>query len=250
MKKITCLLLIISLLGINSCKESINETKDINYVSFQGTTTKITVEKNSTAKGEIKIYTTQISGSEKTFNIKVLTSLTTADPASFTVPATITVPANTNVGTFTVSISDVKISANGVNLVLGFESQNGLFTGSNITIKITRICTLNINDFVGDFIITEQGYGDYATTITKDATMANRIWVSNFWNYTDDLAYYDFDPTNGTVNMPSQVLRMGDGKDYTCIGTGTYNACAGTFHMTYSGDVAGTVHDFNRATTP
>jgi hypothetical protein len=47
--------------------------------------------------------------------------------------------------------------------------------------------------------------------------------------------------------MPSQVLKMGDGKNYTCIGTGTYNACAGTFHMTYTGDVAGTVHDFSKA---
>jgi hypothetical protein len=248
MKKIIYLsLLILSFVGINSCEDGINGTKDINYVSFQGATSSIVVEKNSTASKDIKIYTTQITGSERTFNIKVLTALSTADPASYTVPATVTVPANANVGTFTVNISDVNIVAAGVKLVLGFESQDGLFTGSNITINMTRICTFNINDFIGNFIITEKGYGDYATTITKDASVANRIWITNFWDYTNDLAYYDFNPTNGTVTMPSQVLKMGDGKNYTCIGTGTYNACAGTFHMTYTGDVAGTVHDFARA---
>jgi len=40
---------------------------------------------------------------------------------------------------------------------------------------------------------------------------------------------------------------MGDGNDYTCLGIGTYNACAGTFHVEYDGDVAGTVHDFRPA---
>jgi len=248
MKKITStFLLIFSLLAFNNCTDEVTGTKDINYVSFQGTTFKMVVEKNSTASSDIKIYTTQKTGSDRVFNIKVITASTTAVAASYIVPATVTVPANTNVGTFSVGISDVSISASGVKLVLGFAAQEGLFTGSNITINMTRICTFNINDFVGKFNITEAGYGTYPTTITKDATVANRIWVSNFWDYTNDLAYYDFNPTNGTVTMPSQVLKMGDGKNYTCIGTGTYNACAGTFHMTYTGDVAGTVHDFNKA---
>lgn len=248
MKKLTTILLLIfSLLAFNNCSDEVVGTKDINYVSFQGTTSKIVVEKNSTASSDIKIYTTQTTGADRVFNIKVIPTLTTAVAASYKVPATVTVPANTNVGTFSVGISDVSISASGVKLVLGFATQDGLFTGSNITINMTRICTFNINDFVGNFIITEAGYGNYATTITKHATIANRVWVSNFWDYTNDLAYYDFNPTNGTVTMPSQVLKMGDGKNYTCIGTGTYNACAGTFHMTYTGDVAGTVHDFNRA---
>lgn len=237
-------MLILSLFAFNNCSDEIEGgTKDINYVSFEGSSANMIVEKNSTANREIKIYTTQFSGSDRVFNIKV-NAASTADPASYDVPTSVTVPADSNVGAFTVGISDVNIGDTGKKLVLGFESQEGLFTGSNITINMQRLCTLNINDFLGNYIITEAGYGAYATTITKDPTVSNRIWVTNFWDWTNDLAYYDFDPVKGTVTMPSQVLKMGDGKNYTCVGSGTYNACAGTFHMTYGGDVAGTVHDF------
>jgi hypothetical protein len=80
-----------------------------------------------------------------------------------------------------------------------------------------------------------------------DSTVPNRIWITNFWDWALDLAYYDFDPTNGTVTMPSQIITMGDGNGYSSIGSGTYNACAGTFHMEYQGDFAGTIHDFAKS---
>jgi len=46
--------------------------------------------------------------------------------------------------------------------------------------------------------------------------------------------------------MESQIIVMGNGDDYECFESGTYNACNGSFHMEYGGDVAGTVHDFTR----
>ena len=246
MKKTYFLLMIaMSLLVFNSCSEDVEGTKDINFVSFESNFS-LVVNKNSTANTEVEIYTTQFSGSDRIFDISVDES-SSADPASYTIPLSITIPANTNVGTFNVSISDTNISTTGETLVLNFEAVEGVLTGEQLTINMARYCPLEINDFLGSFIITEKGYGDYGTTITLDATVPNRISVSNFWDWTNDLAYYDFNPETGVVTMPSQVIVMGDGASYTCFGSGTYNACAGTFHMEYGGDVADTVHDFTPA---
>lgn len=243
-KTIYICLFLLSSFAITSCEDEIAETKDINYISFEGKATSVVVEKNSTANLDIKVFTTKISGKDREFNINVISSSSTADPASYNVPQKVTVPANSNMASFTVGISDVNIGNNGVKLVLGFEPKEGLFTGDNITVSIKKLCQLNINDFLGNYIITEAGYGSYATTITLDPVVANRIWITNFWDFSIDLAYYDFDPVNGTVTMPSQELTMGNGNDYTSLGSGTYDACAGTFHMEYQGDVAGTIHDF------
>jgi len=245
MKKLSYLAIIIfSLVVFTQCEDDIKGTEDIDYVSFEGASVEVTVNKGSTADREIKIYTTQLSGSDRAFSISAVTGSTTADPASYNIPASVTVPASSNEGTFTVRISDINISAGGEKLVIRLSSEGNLFAGSDITVNMKRFCPLVINDFIGDYIISEQGYGDYPTIITLDPDVENRIWITNFWDWTDDLAYYDFDPETGVVTMPSQVITMGDGLDYTCFGIGSYNACNGTFHMEYQGDVAGTVHDF------
>ncbi len=232
-----------SLFVFNSCDEDVESTKDLNYVTFESTSVPLVVNKNSTANTDVKIYTTQVSGSARIINISVDES-SSADPASYTVPVSVTIPANTNVGMLNVIITDTNISSSGETLVLNFEASEGVYFGEQLTVNMSRYCALEINDFVGAFIISEEGYGDYGTTITLDPEVSNRIWVSNFWDWTNDLAYYDFNPEDGTVTMPSQLILMGDGFNYTCFGSGTYNSCAGTFHMEYGGDVAGTVHDF------
>jgi hypothetical protein len=244
MKKIVSIaMLFLMLFAFNNCSEDIAGTKDLNYVSLGDNPISIVVDKGSTTDKDISIYTTQITSSDRTFSIFVDDG-TTADPATYDVPASVTVPANSNTGTFTVHIADVNLSSAGADLVIGIEASNGVFVGNNMTITILKYCAFDINDFIGDYMITEAGYGTYATTITLDANVANRIWITNFWDWTNDLAYYDFNPDNGSVTMPDQYITMGDGNSYLFNGSGTYNACNGTFHMEYGGDVAGTVHDF------
>ncbi len=245
MKNIKYLFLFVaSVFLLNSCEDGMPETADLDYIGFEGSSVAVVVNKNSSADVTIKVYTTQVAGSERTFALKARTDLSSADEGAYSVPASVSVPANTNVGEFTVTVSDVNIPATGVEAVIALEGGAGLLTGEDIALKITKFCPFNINDFVGEFKIDEAGYGVYSSTITLDPDVPNRIWVSNFWDWTNDLAYYDFNPENGTVTMPEQTIVMGDDEPYKCSGTGTFNACAGTFHVEYGGDVAGTIHDF------
>ncbi len=248
MKKIKYILLLFWVLfTFNNCSEDIKGTEELNYAGFEGTSASVVVNQNSSSDLSIKIYSTRKTGSARTFNLAVVTDKTSADVAAYDVPSSVTIPANSNVGEFTVTVSDENLDPGGNTVVLRLESNNKLYTGDNITINVQLYCPLNISDFLGEYMISEAGYGEYPTTITKDPDVENRIWVTNFWDWTNDLVYLDFNPDNGKVSAPSQVVTMGDGNDYTITGNGTYNACAGTFHMEYGGDVEGTVHDFYRA---
>lgn len=144
MKKITFLLLIsISLFVFNSCDEEINETKDINYISFESATFNFGVELDGTTALDLKVYSTKITNSDRTFNITVLLDESSADPASYSVPASVIIPANSNVGLLNISISDINIGENGKNLVLEFATEEGLLTGEKININIKQVCPLN-----------------------------------------------------------------------------------------------------------
>ncbi|GET25704.1 hypothetical protein [Prolixibacter sp. NT017] len=144
MKKIlSFILLFAALFSFNRCENNIKGTNDLNYVTFEATAIDMGVDLNGTTTGDVKVYTTQKTGSDRTFNINVITDETSADPEAYDVPASVTVPANSNVGTLTIGISDVNIGENGETLVLDFQPQEGLFRGKSTTITITQICPYN-----------------------------------------------------------------------------------------------------------
>lgn len=186
-----------------------------------------------------------------TLNISVDPTSTAIEGTHFDLGATsVTIPANSSFGDFTVIGHAAAFTGGGqsANIVLALTTSGAIPVAPNFvtsTVKLQTVCPFDVNNFLGDYIINEAGYGDYNTTITLDPTVANRIWITNFWDWTTDLAYYDFDPATGIVTMPSQPITMGNGGVFTCFGTGTYDPCEGTFHMEYAGsDVDGTVHDF------
>lgn len=141
MKKITFLLLIsLSFFAFNGCDD---DDEIINYVSFETKSFDFGVELDGSTTNEFKIYATNKTSSDRTYDIKVVTDLSSADPNSYTVPATVTIPANTNVGVFIVKIDDLNISEDGETLVLEFGQQDGLFTGEQMTLKIKQVCPFN-----------------------------------------------------------------------------------------------------------
>jgi hypothetical protein len=141
MKKISFLLMITaSLFFFNSCEDENDVT--INYTSFETTSMDFGVELDGSSTNDITIYSTKTSGSARTFNINVL-SASTADPASYDVPASVTIPANSNMGTFPVTISDLNIGENGETLILDLPEENGVYTGAPLTLKVKQVCPLN-----------------------------------------------------------------------------------------------------------
>ncbi|QMU66289.1 MAG: hypothetical protein GKR88_19710 [Flavobacteriaceae bacterium] len=142
MKKITLVLLaFVTLLSLNSCKDNVTPT-GVNYVSFESSTFAFGVDIGSMNTRNITIYAANKVGIDRTVNVNVVTSGTTADAASYTVPTTVTIPANSNVGTLSVTVSDINIGA-GKTIELAFGEQTGLFTGGNITLSVNQVCPTN-----------------------------------------------------------------------------------------------------------
>ena len=140
MKKYNHILLIIMVLFIfNGCSEDTKDTDTFNYVTFESSTFPFGVDPEGSASKEIKVYTANLSGSDRTFNISVVSDQTSA--TGYTVPATVIVPANSNVGTFTVSANGPDIDpAEGNTIVIQFASESGLFIGEPITILLEQVC--------------------------------------------------------------------------------------------------------------
>ena len=180
MKKITFLLLLtMSLFVLNGCSEDDSvRVSEINYVSFEAETYSFGVDIDSNNSRDIKVYAGTVSSSDRTFDIMVADA-TTADPASYTVPATVTIPGGSNEGSFTVNVADVNIGAAGKTLVLSLARTDGLNTSKNIVLNLQQVCPTN----------------DLLLTITFDQYPEETSWqlVDSNMNVVDMVAEGDYD---------------------------------------------------------
>lgn len=124
-----------------SCEEEV-EAPGTNYVTFENDRT-LEVTPNGTSSFEINVYSANIEGSDRTFNVSVDAS-STADPATYTIGSTVTIPANTNVGKLTLTATDVDLDlSNAKTINLSLQGYDGLSLGDGMTISLLEECIYN-----------------------------------------------------------------------------------------------------------
>lgn len=163
-----------SLVFVTGCEEDKDPTV-VPHVSFQKDGI-FGVEIEGASTREIKVYVTTESNVDRVFNLKVDEDLTTLDAASYTLPATVTVPANSKVGSFSLTISDLNLATEKV-LAIGFDGTNGLYTGAPLKLTVKQQCLLNEVKFT---IILDR-YGSETTWEINDGTTV----VASGGPYTD-----------------------------------------------------------------
>lgn len=216
MKRITfLLLLLVPIFTFTSCEDDIKGTEDLNYVTFEAVTMNMGVPIDGSTEREIKLYTTQVASSDRSFNINVVAASTTASPGAYSIPATVTVPANSNVGVLTIGLSDVNIGSTGKRIVLAIGAEEGLFRGESVTINITQICTQN----EVTLSILFDGYASETTWVLKNSAGAT---VAQGGGYNDGLASFNtkFCLPNGTYTF-TIYDDWGDGLSYPSNGSAT-----------------------------
>lgn len=124
-----------------NCEKEDTSSSLKDYVGFEKGPIAMTVVKNGTSTKDVVVYSSDISSTDRTYNL-VVDAQATKLKSAYVVPATVTIPANTNKGTFTVSVTDDE-TLEFVNqaLVVDFESKVGLYFGDNLTINVTELCT-------------------------------------------------------------------------------------------------------------
>jgi hypothetical protein len=217
MKKITnILLLFLAVFAFNSCSEDIEGTEDLNYVTFESSSINLGVDIGGSAEHEVKVYTTQIMGSDRTFSIVVNEDASSADPQSYNIPSTVSVPANSNEGTIAVGLTDVNIGSEGKSVVMDIANEEGLYTGNEATINISQICPFNevairfvfdgyasettweITDNGGSVVASGGGYADGQADAITTACLQNGEYTFTVYDaYGDGLSY----PAAGNVTV-------------------------------------------------
>lgn len=237
-----------SLFVFNNCSNKIDGTENIDYISFEVNTPTIVVEKNGSTEASIHAYTTQISGSERTYTVEVVAASTTANPESYNVPASLIVPANSNDGTLTISASDNNLDVDPVKLSLQIGAREGLYTGNKANLTIQKHCTLDINDFVGTY--TGSTLGDWGPTQVVTSLDGNGnlqitgIGVSFLTGYWGEIITsmatlpmnVDLESGNFTIDLAPYIVTTYNGATqptYYLSATGNLNACSGTMYLYY-----------------
>jgi len=140
MKKLNIILLLaISLIAFSSCSD---DDEMINYVTFADKASTFGVDLDGTNTNSFKIYSTQITGSTRNYDIQV-SPASTADPASYTVPSSVSIPGGSNEGSFDVTVSDINIGEAGKTLILELVPQDGLFIGQRLVLNLKQVCPNN-----------------------------------------------------------------------------------------------------------
>jgi hypothetical protein len=193
------LFLSLSFLFQGCAEDDSSSSTSFNYVTFETKSKDITVNPGATLTTNIKVFTTQVSGSERTFGI-TLDPTSTMSAQYMTIPATVTVPANSNVGIVAVGVTGVGLSLSTPKTIkLKLDSQDGLYTGSNVTVNVRENCPLNT-------VVLSLILDRYGSEISWDIKDASNAIVASGGPYTD-----------GTTNALQAA------RNFTfCLANGTY----------------------------
>lgn len=221
MKKIIYNILILALIvGFHSCDESIVE--EVEYVTFGADSYSTGVDVGGSATFDIPVYTTNITGSDRSYAVMVDES-SDAAAGSYTVPSAVTIPAGSNSAMLTIALTDTNLGIGVNNLVINFANDEGYFTGESTTLGYIQNC----DEITGTVDITFDGYGSETTWEILDALGGV---VASGGNYAD-----------GQAQASNEVV-LCQGRDYTFVikdsfGDGLSFPNNGTYTLTVDGVV-------------
>ena len=225
MKKIKLLLFAaITLLTLNSCIDE-NEPLDLNYVTFGKSTYSTGVDVAATKTFDVTVYTTNTSGSERTFGVTVDMDNSTAAAGSYTLPSSVVIPAGKNEGTLSIELSDVNLGI-GINaLVLNFDAVEGLSNGGTTTVNYIQNCT----EVTGSLDIVFDGWGSETSWEITDS-LGGVVMSAAEGTYSDGQA---------TISVPVTLCA---GRDFSfkindAFGDGLSDPANGTYTLTVDGTV-------------
>lgn len=239
MNKIKYLILALTVLIYTACEDEVPTPQSTNYIAFGDSSYSTGVDVGGAASVVVPVYTANISGSDRSFDVSVDPS-SNAAAGSYTVPSSIVIPANSNSANLTVALTDTNLGIGVNNLTLNFVAAESLSTGASTTISYIQNCTevtatldiefdlyaeetgWSIKDALGG-VIASKAAGAYArgnAPVTETITLcAGRDYTLTFTDaYSDGM--------NDGTNLGSYTLTIGGQTKVT--GGGAFGASEAT----------------------
>ncbi|GHA51164.1 hypothetical protein GCM10007103_34680 [Salinimicrobium marinum] len=188
-----------------------------NYATFENWPEDVEVDLGGSTTVDITVYTANVVGSDRTFDVLV-TEATTLSTDAYSVPGSVTVPGGSNEGVLTVDISDIDISPVGETLVLNLANEEGLFVGDPVTVNVSQLCP----------------YPEFRINFAFDDYASETSWEIR--DSEDNLLFEGAGFSDGTAS--ASVKRCLDTGDYTFTVRDSYGdgLADGSVTLTYAGD--------------
>jgi len=242
MKKIvTVILLIVTIVSCKKDDKTYQGPPFVDFpVSYQYVVIRGDVYSDYTVPVKVRMGGAQ-SSSPQTVTFEV-------DPASVAVSGThysfdsksFQIPANSSFGEIPVKF-----------LIPSFPEQTSTYliltlTGGDLKINKTTSQTVLvvyrqgfIDIFTGNYNCQEPDVPvsvNYDVVLEADTSVKNRILISNFWGYADDISkvYIDLKSTVDSVYLPSQSFTDKANRSYTVSGAGRYVVADGSIWLSYT----------------
>lgn len=146
--------------GLASCEEDLvildNTDLSNSLLSFEDPTGNLPVEQGSGSNTlDLVVEVSTISDADRTFDVAVVTSESTASPAFYNVPSTVTIPAGSYEGTMTVTGNEVpSLTTTPTSIVIELSDSNDvLFQNQRAVVDVFLVCPVPANYLIGAFDI-------------------------------------------------------------------------------------------------
>ena len=127
------------------------------FISFSRGTYNLAVERDLTGQVVVTVNSSTVSSVDRTYNITVLPndSEFAADPATYSVPATVTIPAGSYQGTFTITGTDGglvdAVRKNFSIQITGLTDES--IDDDTVVVNVFEVCSI-LDDFTGSYTIS------------------------------------------------------------------------------------------------
>lgn len=183
-----------------------------NVVSLERGPQEVPVDLNGSTTRDVTIYTGNITGGDRTFDINVGGTL---NAAAYNIPASVTVPGGSNQATFSITIADEGINPEGETLLLSVAPSADYSVGNNLTLNVAQACdpefrinfafdgyasetTWELTDAEGNLVFAGGGWEDGTTTASVMRCInPGEYTFTVFDAYGDGLTY----PNVGSVTL-------------------------------------------------
>lgn len=169
---------------------------------------------DGTGSVTVPLNSTTISSTERSFNVSIVESQTTADVSSLTVGPAI-IPANSHIGSITITgVDSDLIDIEAETLTLSVAEEGGVVTDASLQVNVFQICPVPETFFVGTYLIEQlsgeapfasiqPAFGTQTVMITADGTARNFDFLYSPLNFQSDFAM--------TLNLVCNTIQLTGG---------------------------------------
>ncbi|WP_447634941.1 hypothetical protein [Flavobacterium microcysteis] len=216
MKKL--FILLISVASFISCSDPDEVTYSGNptFVGFEQNVYNLRVPRDLSLTQDIKFASSSVSSVARTYNVTILSDVSDADPATYSIPTTFTIPANERFGILRVTATDnnlIDATVKKVVLKLSGLGEKETTDSEILSIFIYEFCPIVVSEFSGLFDAETWLRQGGSTHQIDGGTAENTLIIDDFFLDSNPDFVITYDDNNKVTFASRKTGRLYQGND-------------------------------------